>query len=438
VERLISAFGLLAMVAIAWAMSEDRTKVPWRVVGWGLALQLLLGLAVLSPAVQELFFAVIDSSVRRLLSFGESGAQFVFQSVRPHTITLADGSVETFVGRISPPVQTFAFWILPTIVFFSSLTAVGYHTGVLQVVVRGMANVMRVTMGTSGAETLSTAANVLLGQTEAPLLVKPFVATMTRSELFCVMLGGFSNTAGSVLGAYVGFLQDIPGIAGHLVTSSILSAPATLVIAKVMVPEREVPVTSGATPADAPKIDRNLMEAAARGATEGMALAINVAAMLIAFIALTAMLDACLAVVPVSICEGAPVGGWVEGCAPLSMATVLGWVFFPLALLMGVPWQDAGTVGVLLGEKIVLTEFIAYAHLGDLLKVDGALSPRSAVIASYALCGFANFASVGIQIGGIGAMAPNRTADLAEIGLKAMVGGSLATFMTACVAGILL
>jgi CNT family concentrative nucleoside transporter len=349
---------------------------------------------------------------------------------------MADGTTDTFVGRVSPPVKTFAFWILPTIIFFSSLMAVGYHLGIMQKLVRGMAWVMQRTMRTSGAETLSTAANVFLGQTESPLLVKPFVANMTRSELYCVMVGGFANTAGSVLGAYVGFLSHIPGIAGHLVTSSILSAPATLVIAKVMIPEKGTPVTAGTLETNDERIDRNVMEAAARGATEGMQLAIGVAAMLIAFIALSSMLDFFLSLAPLSVCDGRPAFGWIESCQPLSLARVLGWLFTPLALLMGVGPSEAGIVGTLLGEKIVLTEFIAYAHLGEIMSGTTPLSPRAGIIASYALCGFANFASVGIQIGGIGAMAPNRRGDLAELGLKAMIGGSLATFMTACVAGI--
>jgi len=434
-ERAVSLFGLLGLVALAWAMSEDRRAFPWRVAIWGVLLQLGFGLVVLSPSVQAFFFAGVDQGVRRLLSFSEAGADFVFQSVEPHQIAGPDGQLAFFAGHISPPLKTFAFWILPSILFFSSLMAISYHVGLMQWVVRGMAWLMHRTMRTSGAETLSTAANVFLGQTEAPLLVKPFVARMTRSELYCVMLGGFANTAGGVLAAYVGFLKDIPGIAGHLVTCSILSAPATLVIAKVMVPEREVAETAGSLTVHDERPDRNVMQAAARGASEGMTLAINVAAMLIAFVALVAAIDWCLGFVPVSFCDGGVAGGWVDGCARLDLSRILGWVFTPLALLMGVPWAEAGVVGTLLGEKMVLTEFIAYVHLGELMATDP-LSPRSAVIASYALCGFANFASIGIQLGGIGGMAPSRMGDLAELGFKAMIGGTLATFMTACVAGV--
>lgn len=436
--RAVSLLGLLGLVALAWLLSDDRRRFPWRVAAWGLALQLAFGLVVLSPDAQAFFFTGVDAAVRRLLSFSEAGADFVFQSVEAHQIASPDGKAETFVGRISPPVKTFAFWILPSIVFFSSLMAVSYHLGLMQRIVRGMAWLMQRTMKTSGAETLSTAANVFLGQTEAPLLVKPFVARMTRSELFCVMVGGFANTAGGVLAAYVGFLSHIPGIAGHLVTSSILSAPATLVIAKVMMPEREVPETAGTLLVHDVRPDRNVMEAAARGASEGMTLAINVAAMLLAFVALVACVDWLLALAPVSVCGNVPQFGWNDACDPLSTARVLGWIFTPVALLMGVGWDEATIVGGLLGEKLVLTEFIAYVHLGEIMDGPTPLSPRAAVIASYALCGFANFASVGIQLGGIGGMAPGRMGDLAELGLRAMVGGSLATFMTACVAGIML
>lgn len=424
IPQLTSLVGLFSMVAIAWLMSENRRHVPWRVVIWGMLLQLAFGLVVLSPYAQELFFAYVDAGVKTLIGFSERGADFAFQTVDPHYITGGDGAQTFYAGHISPPMKTFAFWILPSIIFFSSLMAVSYHLGLMQRLVQGMAWLMYRTMGTSGAETLSTAANVFLGQTEAPLLVKPFLARMTRSELFCVMLGGFANTAGGVLAAYVGFLHDVPGIAGHLVTSSILSAPATLVIAKVMVPEREVPETARTLGLNDERPDGNVMGAAARGAAEGMQLAINVAAMLIAFVALMAMADWMLGVIP----------GFAE---PLSLSRILGWVFTPMAFIMGIPWDEAGAVGRLLGEKLVLTEFIAYVDLGALQKSATPLSDRSAVIASYALCGFANFASIGIQLGGIGPLAPHRQDELAALSLRAMFGGSLATFMTACVAGMM-
>jgi concentrative nucleoside transporter, CNT family len=423
-QQAMSFFGLFGMVGLAWLMSEGKRQVPWRVVIWGMLLQLGFGLVVLSPQAQVLFFTYVDSGVRTLIGFSERGADFAFQTVDPHYVTGPDGAQKFYAGHISPPLKTFAFWILPSIIFFSSLMAVSYHLGLMQKIVHGMAWLMFRTMGTSGAETLSTAANVFLGQTEAPLLVKPFLARMTRSELFCVMLGGFANTAGGVLAAYVGFLHDVPGIAGHLVTSSILSAPATLVIAKVMIPEREVPETANSMGLNDERPDGNVMAAAARGASEGMQLAINVAAMLIAFVALMAMADWALGLIPVM-------------GAPLSLSRALGWCFTPLAFLMGIPWDEAGAVGRLLGEKLVLTEFIAYVHLGALQASANPLSERSAVIASYALCGFANFASVGIQLGGIGPLAPHRSNELAALSFRAMLGGSLATFMTACVAGMM-
>ena len=423
--RFVSFFGLFVLVFLAWLMSENRRKVPWRVILWGIGLQLLFGLLVLSPVAQQFFFHYVDLGVRALLGFSEKGADFAFQTVEPHQIAGPDGKMTFYAGHISPPMKSFAFWILPSIIFFSALMAVSYHLGLMQRLVRGMAWLMFRTMGTSGAETLSTAANIFLGQTEAPLLVKPFIARMTRSELFCIMLGGFANTAGGVLAAYVAFLHDVPGIAGHLVTSSILSAPAALVIAKVMVPEREQPETATSMGLHDERPDGNVMASAARGASEGMQLAINVAAMLIAFVALVAMADALMGLIP------------FHG-EPMSLSRALGWAFTPIAFVIGVPWAEAGVVGQLLGEKIVLTEFIAYIDLGKIQASPTPLSERSAVIASYALCGFANFASIGIQLGGIGPLAPGRKDDLAALVFRAMLGGCLATFMTACVAGMMI
>jgi CNT family concentrative nucleoside transporter len=367
---------------------------------------------------------VVDEGVRVLLGFSGKGADFAFQTIEPHFIdvpTEAGTAPEMFIGRISPPLKTVAFWILPTIIFFSSLMAVLYHLGVMQQIVRAFAWVMQRTMGTSGAESLSTAANIFVGQTEAPLLVRPFIQGMTRSELHAVMVGGFATVAGGVMATYVIFLRDIPGIAGHLVAASIMSAPAALAIAKILVPEDGTPETLGTLHMHVERPDANVIEALARGATEGLTLMLNVLAMLIAFVAIIAMLD------------------WFLGLVGTDFSTVLGWLFSPVAFVMGVPWQEAPVVGRLLGEKLVLTELIAYSHLGDMLRSgEGVLSERSAIIASYALCGFANFASIGIQIGGIGGIAPERRRDLAQLGLLAMVGGSIAAFLTATIAGILL
>ncbi len=444
-DRVMSLVGIAALIGIAWVLSENRKRVDWRPVLWGIGLQLAFGLVILSPMVSGFFYTVVDGGVRQLISFAESGATFVFQSVEPHTVVqgfdpTADPS--QFVGQVSPPVKTFAFWILPTIVFFSSLMSVLYHVGVMQFIVKGIAWLMVRTLGTSGAESLSAAGNIFVGQTEAPLLVKPFVKDMTRSELMAVMTGGFATVAGGVMGAYVSFLGSIPNIAGHLVMASILSAPAALACAKMMVPETEEPLTRGKVtiPEDTPA--SNVLEAAAQGAKDGMELAINVAAMLIAIVGLVAMFDWFVGLVPVQFCGGIPT--LAQTCAvgapePLSLSIILGWLFAPIAVLMGVPMGEALPVGRLLGEKIVLTEFIAYINLGALVQAsEPVLSERSAVIASYALCGFANFASIGIQLGGIGGIAPSRMGELASLGLRAMTAGVLAACMTGCIAGLML
>jgi CNT family concentrative nucleoside transporter len=439
--RLISLGGLFVMVGLGWLISVNRKGINWRPVAWGIGLQLAFALVVLSPAAQDYFFNVVDGGVRQLLSFAEDGADFLFQTVEPHQIVVGfgEGEQQTFIGRISPPVKTFAFWILPTIIFFSSLMSVLYHLGVMQFIVNRLARLMQVTMGTSGAESLSAAANIFVGQTEAPLVIKPYVSAMTKSELHAVMTGGFATVAGGVLAAYVGFLRDIPGIAGHLVTASILSAPAALAISKVVFPEDGTPATAGRTEVLVERSSQNAIEAAGRGANQGMTLALNVAAMLVAFVGLLAMVDWMLGAVPVRFCEAGVAMGYAEGCASLTLSQILGWAFTPIALAMGVPWAEAGIVGQLLGEKMVLTEFVAYIHLGEILSAaEPVLSDRSAIIASYALCGFANFASIGIQLGGIGGIAPERMSDLASLGLRAMLAGSLAAFMTATVAGALL
>jgi concentrative nucleoside transporter, CNT family len=425
-DRLLSLVGLFVMIGLAWLLSEQRRQIVWRPVLWGVGLQLALGLLVLDPRLQSMFFGGIDRGVNALLGFAQAGASFVFQSVEPHQILDESGNPATFVGRISPPVKTFAFWILPTIVFFSSLMAILYHLGIMQRLVWAIAWLMQRTMKTSGAESLAAAANIFVGQTEAPLVIRPYVERMTRSELHAVMVAGFATVAGGVMAAYVAFLGDIPGIAGHLVTASILSAPAALAVSKLMVPETGEPITAGTLELGREKSARNVIEAAANGATDGVKLAINVGAMLIAFVGLLALADFVLGLVSVA-------------GAPLSLSRLLGWLFAPIALAMGIPWSESLVVGRLLGEKMILTEFIAYIHLGELVRAETpVLSQRSAVITSYALCGFANFASVGIQLGGIGGIAPSRMGDLSSLGLRAMVGGSLAAFMTGNVAGILM
>ncbi|MEL6349468.1 MAG: nucleoside transporter C-terminal domain-containing protein, partial [Myxococcota bacterium] len=439
--RGLSLSGIFVLVGLAALISVNRRGIQWRPVIWGLGLQFALGLLLLNPFIKEVFSLAVNDGVAQLLYFSDQGAEFVFGTQLPHTVgDGAGGEIVVGGGKISPPVRNIAFVVLPTIIFFSSLMSVLYHLGVMQRLVLVIAWVMQRTMRTSGAESLSAAANIFVGQTEAPLVVKPYINEMTRSELHAIMTGGFATVAGGVLAAYVQFLKtSIPDIAGHLVVASILSAPAALAISKIIYPEDGTPVTSTSLNMTDEKTARNVLEAAANGAVEGVRLAINVAAMLIAFIALIKMVDWTLGLVPIAFCESGVAFGYPDTCEPLSLTKILGWVFAPLAFAMGVPWSEAGIVGTLLGEKLVLTEFVAYLHLGQILTdTPEVLSQRSAIIASYALCGFANFASIGIQLGGIGGIAPNRMGDLSEMGIRAMIGGSLAAFMTATVAGVLL
>jgi len=431
-HRLLSLFGIVVLVGIAWLLSRNRKAIKWRPVVWGIALQIGFGLIVLSPTLGDTVFKVVNQSVTKLMSFSEAGTDFVFQTIEAHdieTVDLASGEkkTQTYIGRISPPLKTVAFWILPTIIFFSALMNLLYHLGIMQFMVRGTAWVMQRTMGTSGAESLSTAANIFVGQTEAPMVVKPFIETMTISELHAVMVGGFATVAGGVLAAYVGFLHStIPDIAGHLVMASIMSAPAALAISKVMCPETETPDTMGNTKIHVEKDTGNSIEAIATGSTMGLKLFLNVLAMLIAFVAMVAMLNFFIA--------------WIGGLMgfDVTLELLLGYLFAPLAWTMGVPWDECRIVGQLLGEKLVLTELVAYTDLAANLNSVNPISYRSSVICSYALCGFANFASIGIQIGGIGGIAPGRTRDLAKIGFMAMIGGALAANMTGTVAGIIL
>ena len=435
-ERVISALGLGVMVLIAWLFSVDRRAFPWRIVWWGVALQFVFALLILQTPPGREFFSLMNDVVIRLLQYTQEGAKFIFGNLIYNNAPVGIPAGEPTMGPLREVVTDrwanvgsfFAFTVLPTIIFFSSLMTILYYLKVMQTVVKAMAWVMQRTMGTSGAETLSTAGNVFLGQTEAPLMVKPFVQRMTMSELNCVMVGGFANVAGGVLVAYVGMLYTyFPDIAGHLLAVSVMSAPATVVIAKVMYPEDGDPETRGTLKADVPSPDVNVIDAASRGASEGLALALNVGAMLLAFIALIAVLNGLL--------------GWLGGLVGLeglSLEWMLGWVMAPIAWVMGVPWGDARTIGSLLGVKTVVNEFVAYLQLAGMLQEGAPLDPRSVVIASYALCGFANFSSIAIQIGGIGGMAPDRRSDLSRLGLRAMVGGTLATFMCASVAGMLL
>lgn len=437
-ERLISILGLVVMIGIAWSLSVNRARFPVRIVAWGVGLQLLFAVLILRTAPGEAFFAVVNDAFIQLLGYTQDGARFIFGNLVDNNIPVG---IPVGDPPISAPLQPdaepqryaaagsyFAFTVLPTIIFFSSLMTVLYYLKVMQFFVKGAAWVMQRTMGTSGAETLSASGNIFVGQTEAPLMIKPFVERMTMSELHCIMTAGFATVAGGVMAAYVGMLVNFfPNIAGHLLAASVMSAPAAILISKVMYPEDGEPETSGSLEVDVASPDVNVIDAATRGAGEGLSLALNVGAMLLAFIALIAMANAIV--------------GWTGGqlgMEGLSLELLLGWIMAPIAWVMGVPWSDAVTIGSLLGVKTVVNEFVAYLQLADLLQRGAPLEPRSIVIATYALCGFANFSSIAIQVGGIGGIAPSRRSDLSRIGLRAMIGGTLAAFMTATVAGAIL
>lgn len=391
--------GLFVMVFFAWLLSSNRRKINWRLVAIGILLQLVLGVVVIRTEPGRWFFSAAREFITKLVSFSDAGSAAIF----------GEGFREHF----------FAFSVLPTIIFISSIMSVLFYFGVIQKVVQGMAWFMVRLMNVSGSESLAASANVFIGQTEAPLVIKPYIETMTRSELMAMMVGGMATVAGGVMAAYVSFGAD----AGHLLAASLMSAPASLVLAKIILPETEESVTRAHVKIQIETKDENVLDAACRGAGEGLKLAANVGAMLIAFIALAALINYGFSFFPNIAGE------------PLSMQRMLGWLFSPMAFLMGVPISDIGSVGSLLGTKMFLNEFIAFI---DLQKVQETLSPRSKILATYALCGFANFSSIAIQIGGIGTLVPSRRKDLAKLGFKAMLGGTLAANMTACVAGILI
>ncbi len=432
-QRLIGVVGIAVMIGLVVLMSADRRRINWRLVATGLTLQLLFGLVVLKTDIGRAFFQALGGAITALLGFQEQGARFIFgnlvQSNVPVGMPDATGGMDATAGMVANTGAFFAFNVLPTIIFFSALMSVLYYLGVMQWVVKGLAWGMQKTLKTSGAETLSASGNIFLGQTEAPLLIKPFIATMTRSELTTVMVGGFATVAGGVLAAYVGMLSGVlPGIASHLLAASVMNAPAGLYLSKILVPETSTPVTAGSLDMgrDATAGESSVVEAAANGAAQGVQLAINVAAMLMAFVALVAMLNAGL--------------GWVGdlvGLANLSLQAILGFFLKPLAWVMGVPWQDTSYVGGLIGLKTSLNEFVAYAQFAADLGRGQVLEPRSTIILTYALLGFANFSSIAIQIGGIGGLAPERRPEIAKLGLKAMIAGNLAAFISATLAGML-
>jgi CNT family concentrative nucleoside transporter len=414
---LFGVFGLAVLITIAWSLSMQRSSVDWKLVAAGIGLQLTFAIIViLVPGGRE-FFDFISGLFVKIIGFAMDGAAFVFGD-------LARADKFGFV---------FAFQVLPTIIFFASLMGVLYHLGIMQKIVQGMAWVMQKIMDVSGSESLAVAANVFVGQTEAPLVVRPYIARMTESELFTMMVGGMATIAGAVLAAYIAMLGGTDEAqqlfyARHLLAASVMAAPATIVIAKILRPEVNESLTRGTVKLHVERTAGNVIEAAANGAGDGVRLALNVGGMLLAFLALLAMIDWPL--------------GWVGQVTgleqvigqPLSLSVTLGYVLSPLAWVIGVPWQDAVTVGGLIGEKVIANEFVAYTHLNE---IKDSLSPHAVLVSTYALCGFANFSSIAIQIGGIGGISPVRRHDLSRLGLRAMLGGTVATWMTATLAGVL-
>ncbi len=449
--RLVSLIGMAVLLLIACLLSNNKKRINFRILILGISLQVFFAIIILpnSPlnraikssfgiqnAPGEVFFAAMNDAVIKLLSFAEDGSRFIFGNLVSNQVpvmmpTGPEGRLSAAAGAIAQTGAYFAFNVLPTIIFFSSLMGVLYYLGLMQRVVALFSKIMEKTLGTSGAETLSASANIFVGQTEAPLVIRPYVNEMTVSELMVVMVGGFATVAGGVMAAYVGMLKDyFPDIAGHLISASIMSAPAAIVMAKLMYPETEVPKTLGGVKIKLPRTNVNIIDAAASGAGTGLTLALNVGAMLLAFIALISMAN-------FFVEQFGYLLDMIFGITSnLSMDILLGWVFSPLAWVMGVPWADCETIGRLLGEKMAINEFVAYASLANILESGVQLHERSIVIATYALCGFANFSSIAIQIGGIGGIAPQRRHDLARIGFKAMIGGTLAAFMTGTIAGI--
>jgi CNT family concentrative nucleoside transporter len=405
-------FGAAVILAIAYLFSNNRRAINWTTVAWGLGLQLVFALLVLKTSAGQRVFATLGEGINRLLGFAGVGAAFVFGP-------LGDSGVwgRAMQGALGPEgaqyTVIFAFQVLPTIIFIAALFAILYYFGVMQVVVRFFALLMHRVMRASGAESLNVAASIFMGQTEAPLTIRPYLPEMTESELMTVMTSGMAHISGGIMAAYILFGIE----AKHLLTAVIMTAPGTIMMAKMLVPETGMPKTMGTVRLEVERTDVNVIDAAGRGTGEGLQLALNVGAMLISFLALIALVNAVLGVVG------------------LSLQQIFGWVFAPVAWAMGVPWRDAPTIGNLLGTRMALNEFVAYSQLGPLKE---SLDPKSFTIATFALCGFANFSSIGIQIGGIGALAPNRRHDLARLGVRAMFAGTLANFMTATIAGFLL
>ncbi len=450
--KFTGLIGIAVILGIACLMSNNRKKISLRVIVWGTMLPVFFAFIVLpnspfntslksifrlSMAPGEAFFSAINSGVVKLLGFTADGARFIFGNLVNNHVPIGLGDagsnmpVKQVPGYVASTGAYFAFSVLPTIIFFSAFMSVLYYLGIMQRVVTFFAWIMERCMRTSGAETLSASASIFLGQTEAPLVVRPFVEGMTMSELACIMVSGFAHAAGGVIVAYVGMLKDyFPDIAGHLLTASVMSAPIAILIAKIIYPEEGTPITKGGAKLHLPKVNVNVIDAAASGAATGLQLALNVAAMLLAFIALISMLNFGL-----EKC-GLIVNRMIGTSLHLNLQLIFGFIFAPFCWIMGIPWVDCMNIGILLGEKLAINEFVAYLHLADLAAKGLHLQYRSYVIAAYALCGFANFSSIAIQIGGIGALAPSRRHDLARLGMRAMFGGLLASCLTGTIAGL--
>jgi CNT family concentrative nucleoside transporter len=404
--RFTGLLGIAVILAVAWLLSHHRRAIKLRLIVWGLGLQFGFAVLILKTDFGKLFQAA-SVAVTAMLGYAEEGSAFVFGD----TLGRSSGSM----GAI------FAFSVLPIIIFIASFFSILYYFGIMQQVVKVFAIGMQRTMGASGAESLNVAASIFMGQTEAPLTIRPFIPAMTESELFTIMVSGMAHVSGAVMAAYVKFAHvEIQ----HLLTAVIMTAPATIMLAKIFEPEIGVPVTAGKVEVKLEKTAVNVIDAAAQGAGDGLHLVLNIAAMLIAFLALIALVNG--------------VFGWVHGMAawfPAKLQILFGMVFSPVAWLLGVPWKDASAIGNLLGTRLVLNEFAAFIDLG---KIKDTLDPHSFTIATYALCGFANFSSIAIQVGGIGALAPSRKSDLARLGMRAVAAGTMANFMSACIAGMLL
>jgi len=404
--RFTGLLGIAAILATAWLLSRHKSAIKLRILFWGMGLQFGFAVLVLKTDVGKIFQAA-SVAVTAMLAYAEEGSAFVFGD----TLGRSSGSLGTI----------FAFQVLPIIIFIASFFSILYYLGIMQLIVKAFAIGMQKVMGASGAESLNVAASIFMGQTEAPLTIRPFIAGLTESELFTIMVSGMAHVSGAVMAAYVKFAHvEIQ----HLLTAVIMTAPATIMLAKIFQPEVDVPVTAGRVDVKLEKTAVNIIDAAAQGAGDGLHLCLNIAAMLIAFLSLIALVNGVL--------------GWVHGFAafvPASLQTLFGIVFAPVAWLLGVSWKDATAIGNLLGTRLVLNEFIAFIDLG---KIKDQLDPHSFTIATYALCGFANFSSIAIQVGGIGALAPSRKSDLARLGMRAVAAGTMANFMSACIAGILL